>query len=67
MAISDKQFEAIERLGNCAIHEIVFALHHAEDDQQLEAAESLMTAQQNLEQIAAALAETTSGPAHVRD
>lgn len=51
-ALSDSQLDEVTRLLNLAIHEIVFACHHAEDDQLDESSNCLMTAGLNIEQAA---------------
>ncbi len=50
-ALSDEAFTEIERLLNCAIHELVFASHHAEEDQPDEAADCLVTARMNIDRV----------------
>jgi hypothetical protein len=50
--ITDTDAAEIERLANCAIHEIVFANHHAQDDEIEEAQDCLIIAQSNLTSIA---------------
>lgn len=51
MSIPDKEMGEIKALGNQAIHEIVFMLHHAEDDQPADAQECLTAAALNLDQV----------------
>lgn len=45
MKLSDAQFESIKARLNSAIHELVFAVQHAEDDNLDDAATCLVTAQ----------------------
>lgn len=49
MRLSDQEYAEVERLMNRSIHETVFALHHAEEDEIEAAAQCLMTARGNLE------------------
>lgn len=49
--ISDQQLEDAQRLLNKAIHELVFAIHFAEEDNPGDANQCLMTAQGNIEQV----------------
>jgi hypothetical protein len=48
--IDDKTHAEVERLLNCAIHELVFACKHCEEDQPEDANNCLITAQMNIEQ-----------------
>lgn len=50
--ISNTEHAEIERLCNCAIHEIVFAVQHSDQDDVDDACQCLMTAQGNLERVA---------------
>jgi hypothetical protein len=50
--LTDKEYESIEQRMNSAIHEIVFACKHAEDDELEEASDCLMTAQSVLDGVA---------------
>lgn len=49
--VPDALLAELEHLGNCAIHEIVFAKHHASDDQVEEALTCVCQAQMNLERM----------------
>lgn len=51
MKISDAQFESIKTRLNAAIHELVFAVKHAEEDQLDDAATCLVTAQGTIEYV----------------
>lgn len=51
-ALTDAQFAEIERLGNAAIHEIVFALQHLGQDDYDDALTCLVQVLQNCETIA---------------
>jgi hypothetical protein len=51
-SLTDIQFESIRRRINSAIHEIVFACKHAEDDHLADASDCLVTAQITLDQVA---------------
>jgi hypothetical protein len=55
--LPDTRFAEVERLINCTIHELVFVLNHAEYDQIEDAAQALMTAQNNLDVVAETLAQ----------
>lgn len=57
--ISDRQFRRIERLINATIHELVFACNHAEANGIEEASDAIMTAQGNLDTIAAIISKHT--------
>jgi hypothetical protein len=52
MKLTDEQFEAIKTSLNQAIHELVFAVHHAEEDRLDDAATCLVTAQGTIESVA---------------
>jgi len=52
MRLSDAKFEELKGRLNNAIHEIVFACHHLEDDQLDDAATCLVTAQATVENVA---------------
>ena len=51
MKLSDGQFESIKDRLNSAIHELVFAVQHAEDDNLDDAATCLVTAQGTIEEV----------------
>ena len=51
MNLTDAQFGQIENLLNCAIHEAVFALKHAEDDQHDDALTCITQVQANAEAL----------------
>jgi hypothetical protein len=51
--LTDAQHESIEQRLNRAIHELVFAIKHAEDDELTEASECIMTAQSTIDEVAA--------------
>jgi hypothetical protein len=53
--LSDQRFQIVEASCNHAIHEIVFACQHAEDDDPDQALDCLSTAQATLEQVASEL------------
>lgn len=55
-SLSDGRFTEFERLANVTIHELVYACHHAEDDQLEEAADGLITASGNIDQLQTILA-----------
>jgi len=52
MNLTDAEFEAIKASLNNAIHEIVFAVKHAEDDNLDDAATCQVTAQDTISRIA---------------
>lgn len=52
MNLTDDQFGQIENLINCAIHEAVFALHHAEENQGDSALTCITQIQSNAEAAA---------------
>lgn len=49
--ISDRLFKDIERLINTNIHELVFALHHAEEDDPEPALDALHQVRMNVDTI----------------
>lgn len=51
MKLTDAQFEDIQRRLNTAIHEIVYACKHAEDDNLDDACTALVTAQETLSAV----------------
>lgn len=55
--ITDQQFEALKASLNSAIHELVFAVKHLEEDQLEEASSSLMTAQGTIDTVAQQVVE----------
>ena len=50
--LSDKKFESVKERLNSAIHEIVFAVQHVEDDNLEDAGTCLVTAQGTIEHVA---------------
>lgn len=58
MKLTDDQFEAIKASLNNAIHELVFAVQHASDDNLEDAATCLVTAQSTIEGVAEQLVAT---------
>ena len=54
--LSDRKLRVFERLANATIHELVFACHHAEDDQLQDCGDSLATCSLNLDQLQSLLA-----------
>lgn len=52
MNLTDSDLGEIERLGNCAIHELVFALQHAEQGTGDDALTCIVQVQQNCEAMA---------------
>jgi stress response protein SCP2 len=57
MKLSDEQLEAIKASLNNAIHELVFAVQHASQDDFDDAATCLVTAQSTIESVAEQLVE----------
>lgn len=57
-SLTNDEFESVKRRLNAAIHEIVFACHHAEEDNLEDAANCLMTAQGVLEEVAREIVDT---------
>ncbi len=55
-SLSDRRFRAFQRVANVTIHELVYACHHAEDDQLEAAWDSLITATGNLDELQTLLA-----------
>lgn len=55
--IDDQSFEEIERLANAAIHELVFAIQHTEQDEPVEAGHCLDQVVLNVDSISDLLAE----------
>lgn len=56
-AINDEMHAEVERNLNAAIHELVFAIKHSEDDQADDACTCLVQAQMNIERINEMLAK----------
>lgn len=54
--IPDAKFEELKASMNAAIHEVVFACAHLEQDELDDAAQGLMTAQDTLDRVAEAIA-----------
>lgn len=57
--LSDKKFESVKERLNSAIHEIVFAVQHAEDDNLEDAGTCLVTAQGTIDHVAEELIDAS--------
>ena len=61
MSVSDAKYEAIKARLNAAIHELVFACQHLEQDEPDDAAVCLMTAQGTIESVSEELVGLEGG------
>lgn len=61
LGISDSEFESMKVTLNSAIHELVFAVQHMDNDEVESAQDSLVTASMNIEEVANKLASFAAG------